>query len=69
MNGAELIRRLRRISPHVRVLVASGHLGLDEGAASAVDVPIVRKPFTLVELATAVHRLLQPTEEGPRARA
>jgi DNA-binding response OmpR family regulator len=69
MNGAELIRRLREISPSVRVLVASGHLGLDEEAASSVDAPIIQKPFTLAELATAVHRLLEPTEESPRARA
>ena len=32
-------------------------------------VPIVQKPFSLVELATAVERLIQTAKERPRARA
>jgi signal transduction histidine kinase len=68
MSGAELIRRLRQIAPDVRVLVASGHLGINEDAPSVVDVPMIHKPFTLAALATAVERLLHPSKEIPRAR-
>jgi PAS domain S-box-containing protein len=69
MSGAELIRRLRQISPGVRVLVSSGHLGVDDADSALAGVPIVHKPFSLNQLATAVQRLLASPKESPSVRA
>jgi CheY-like chemotaxis protein len=62
LNGTEVLERLRRIRPDVRVLLASGYLGLGDQGGSLRGLPLVRKPFNLTELAFAVHGLLQHHE-------
>jgi DNA-binding response OmpR family regulator len=63
LNGAQVVERMRHIQPDVRVLIASGFLGVGEhGGALVRGLPMVRKPFNLVELALAVHQLLQRRE-------
>jgi len=62
LNGAEVLERLRRIRPDVRVLLASGYLGLSEHGSALRGLPLVRKPFNLSELAFAVHHLLRHHE-------
>jgi PAS domain S-box-containing protein len=73
LHGTEVIDRLRQIQPDVRILIASGYLGLGEQSSNQLaGVPILRKPFTLQELSDAVHELLQKPsskEEATRARA
>jgi two-component system, cell cycle sensor histidine kinase and response regulator CckA len=62
MNGAATINALRKIKPHVKVLEASGH---DLHQLSETDLQIkadahLEKPFTVGQLVTAVHTVLNP---------
>jgi CheY-like chemotaxis protein len=54
MNGAELIRAAQQIQPGLRVLLVSGYA--DSAALDAVlgDSRMLRKPFAVAELNTAV---------------
>ena len=56
MNGRDLGRRLRELSPRVRVLFMSGYPSniLARDGVMAEDVPFLQKPFTLQALADAV---------------
>jgi DNA-binding NtrC family response regulator len=56
MNGLDVFRELKRISPGVKVIIASGYsdekqdaLLMEEGATVFVN-----KPYTLAELSTAL---------------
>jgi CheY-like chemotaxis protein len=71
LHGTEVVDRLRHIQPDVRVLIASGYLGTGDSEHQLEGLPILRKPFTLQELAQAVHELLEqpPSKEAPRAHA
>jgi CheY-like chemotaxis protein len=72
LHGAEVVERLRQIAPEVRILIASGYLGIgDDDSRQLAGLPILRKPFTLQELAEAVSELLlEPTsKEAARAHA
>jgi PAS domain S-box-containing protein len=72
LHGSEVVERLRKIDPNVRILIASGYLGIGEHAPQHLAaLPVLRKPFTLQELAQAVHELLQKpmNVEGARAQA
>jgi two-component system cell cycle sensor histidine kinase/response regulator CckA len=60
MNGAATINALRKIKPKVKVLEASGH---DLHQLSETDLQIkadahIEKPFTVGQLVTAVHAVL-----------
>ena len=61
MNGAELIRRLRRDRPGVPIVLLSGHvatLGLDE-ASTGADVVIAKSATEMGNLTRALRRLLR----------
>ncbi|MDX9874247.1 MAG: PAS domain-containing protein [Spongiibacteraceae bacterium] len=61
MNGAEVVRRARASWPALPVVFATGYA--DTGALEAVmgrDVPLLRKPFTMQQLSTALELLLAP---------
>jgi CheY-like chemotaxis protein len=72
LHGTEVVDRLRQIQPDVRVLITSGYLGIGDNEPHQLEgLPILRKPFTLQELAQAVHELLgqPPRKEAHRAHA
>ncbi len=51
MTGRELMDEVRRLRPGLAVLLLTGHADLD---ADDVDVPMLQKPFTVAQLASAV---------------
>jgi DNA-binding response OmpR family regulator len=55
LNGSELISRLGSRHPAMAVLVMSGDTDLEDGARG----PILRKPFHLQELVSAVNQALE----------
>lgn len=58
MTGGEMIAQLRRITPALRSLLISGYAeGVPNGSG-----PVLRKPFTVSELGTAVARVLHLQE-------
>jgi signal transduction histidine kinase len=59
MNGAELVRHAQEIQPTLRVLIVSGYA--DSGALDAVlgNTRMLRKPFAVAELNTAVAQALK----------
>jgi len=62
MNGPELVERLRRARPSLRVLFLSGHseaMRADRGLKT--HFPVLEKPFTMARLAQA----LRSTLDGP----
>ena len=62
MNGAELARRARALRPGMPILLTSGYtaraLSQDHGVAD--EFPLLRKPYRLPDLASAVRSLLPP---------
>jgi CheY-like chemotaxis protein len=71
LHGSEVADRLRQIDPDVRILVVSGYLGIGDAPAHLLGLPVLRKPFTLQELAQTVYDLLHKplNAEVNRARA
>jgi PAS domain S-box-containing protein len=57
MGGGELVRRMRELQPDIPVLLMSGY-SEELVAAEHPDHPFLPKPFTPVELAEAVRRVL-----------
>jgi CheY-like chemotaxis protein len=60
MDGGELIRRIRQINPHARIVLLSGfveHLGLTEQGTGA-DVVIAKNSHEPVHLLSWVKRLI-----------
>jgi PAS domain S-box-containing protein len=59
MNGAELARAARDIHPGLPIVFVTGYAESEQlEAALGCDVPVLRKPFTLVQLASAVEENL-----------
>ena len=71
MTGIELARRLRGISPGLRVLLMSGYPEAALVSRGAVDAefPILRKPFSNRELQQRLDQLISPqsTNGGERS--
>ena len=60
MDGTELVRRLREISPGVRVLFFTGYSEeLNRYPADLRHLPVLAKPFSAEALAAAVRRALE----------
>jgi CheY-like chemotaxis protein len=53
MPGPELAQRVQRLRPEIRVLFMSA-----TPERAGVDVPVLRKPFDIAELAAAIERVL-----------
>jgi CheY-like chemotaxis protein len=65
MTGAELARTVRPLRPEMPILFASGFADSDAlVAAVGPDAPVLRKPFTIEELAARLGELL-PREQSP----
>jgi CheY-like chemotaxis protein len=55
MTGAELCRKLRRLSPSVRVILATGSGFLSQSAAAGLGFcALLKKPFCVNDLAAAL---------------
>ena len=55
MNGAEVARAARELHPDLPIVFVTGYAETEQlEAALGGNVPILRKPFTLAELASAV---------------
>lgn len=64
MSGRDLARWLNEHKPGVPVLLTSGYFGPPEDADDLPDLPLLRKPYTLVALAAALRRALGPADQG-----
>jgi CheY-like chemotaxis protein len=59
MNGAEVARQLRRFSPRIKIMVASGSIeNLSQFKGIDVD-EFLQKPFTADQMLECIHKLLQ----------
>jgi FixJ family two-component response regulator len=65
MKGPELRDRLRTLRPALAVVFMSGHAPNLVGTGAA-DEPVLKKPFTLAELASRVQAALRA--DRPAAR-
>ncbi len=67
MNGLELVRQFRRISPSTRIIVVTGRGSL-ETAMQAVEegaLDFIAKPFDVEDVLTTVRRALEPQRISP----
>jgi PAS domain S-box-containing protein len=62
MTGAEMVDRIRRSRPGVRVLIVSGHADAIARAKTCAGLRLLAKPFTPAKLAVAVREALD--QEG-----
>jgi CheY-like chemotaxis protein len=61
MPGEEVFKRIRRLNPEARIILASGY-SLEESAREILDEPMVEflhKPYQLQELAQKLEALLR----------
>jgi PAS domain S-box-containing protein len=59
MNGADVARAARRLHPGLPIVFVTGYAESEQlEAALGCDVPVLRKPFTLAQLASAVEENL-----------
>ena len=56
MNGAQLAVEARRLLPHLPILLATGYAEMPKG--SNIELPRLGKPYSQVELAREISRLL-----------
>ena len=68
MDGAELLRRVRRLLPGLPALMVTGYVK-DRASLDAVEVEVLRKPFALATLGARVRELLGLTPGAPHSRA
>ena len=62
MNGAEVAQIARQRRPSLPIVFVTGYAVTEQlVAALGRDVPILRKPFTVAQLATIVEDQLEPT--------
>ena len=59
-NGEDLIKRLRRVSPTLPVIVVTGHIGATECLAEGADqsLAVMKKPVSLIALTETIEQLL-----------
>ena len=57
MNGSQLATEIRRIRPHVPVVVATGYAEIPDNALS---LPRLDKPYQQQDLAALIQTLLEP---------
>ncbi|WP_158240456.1 ATP-binding protein [Telmatospirillum siberiense] len=59
-DGEELVRKLRKVSPALPIVVVTGHIGTTESLedAAAPALTILKKPISLAAMAKAIENLL-----------
>jgi CheY-like chemotaxis protein len=67
MNGHELADAAAEKYPKIRVMLTTGHDSSGIGLGSNQDFPLVRKPFSVDELARRVRMLLDGGSTDPRS--
>ena len=61
MNGADAARAALEIHPGLPIVFVTGYAESEQlDAALGADVPVLRKPFTLAQLAAAVEENVLP---------
>ncbi|MBK7905735.1 MAG: PAS domain S-box protein [Gemmatimonadetes bacterium] len=60
-GGPEIARALRARLPEIAVLYISGYTERGSSSTTALDAPLLSKPFTAAELAAAIRRQLDDT--------
>jgi PAS domain S-box-containing protein len=63
LGGVELAREIRARYPAVRCLLMTGYSADAVHASDPFEQPILRKPFTVVELLQAIRRVLEPPQQ------
>jgi CheY-like chemotaxis protein len=59
MNGAEVARTIREQQPGLPIMFVTGYAESEQlEAALGADVPVLRKPFSVAQLAAAVEEQL-----------
>ena len=63
MNGVDLARKARQLSPKLKIIYSSGFPAdaLSERSGMRVDAPLLRKPYQRAEFAAVIHRTLEGT--------
>ena len=61
MNGAQLAEEAKRLLPNLPILLATGYAEMPKG--STIDLPRLGKPYSQVDLAREIHRLLGASRE------
>jgi PAS domain S-box-containing protein len=65
MNGADAAREARRLHPGLPIVFVTGYAESEQlEAALGCDVPVLRKPFTLAQLASAVEENVLNSSPG-----
>jgi CheY-like chemotaxis protein len=68
MNGAEVARAARKQHPDLPIIFVTGYAETEQlEAALGADVPVLRKPFSLTELAVAVEEQIAAARTGQNA--
>jgi CheY-like chemotaxis protein len=60
MNGAELIRAIQALRPGLPILLATGYADMDAVHGVISTDRVLRKPFKIADLATAISHILTP---------
>ncbi|HEX4709256.1 response regulator [Phenylobacterium sp.] len=64
MNGAELIRAIQALRPGLPILLATGYADMDAVHGVISTDRVLRKPFKIADLATAISHILTPAHTG-----
>jgi signal transduction histidine kinase len=64
MNGVELARELKLLSPHLPILFATGYADVEEFGGDLDANALIRKPFRMTELASHIANALGAGREG-----
>jgi PAS domain S-box-containing protein len=71
MNGVDLAKRVRRLSPKTRIIFTSGFPAeaLEERSGMLVDGPLLHKPYQRAEFAAMVRQTMEDAATGRHAAA
>jgi len=69
MSGIELVDRLRRRCPGLRVLLVSGHGGEQLADGRTSELPFLSKPFSPARLARKIRAVLDQRDPNDRGAA
>ena len=58
MNGLDLVRHARTVTPHLKVLLTTGHAPETDQHIADIRAPILKKPYKKQQLAGALRRAL-----------
>ncbi len=59
INGLQLAREVRRLHPHLLILIATGYATEGADTVGPLDIPVLNKPFKAAELLARVGEMLR----------